>query len=107
MARVNSLRNELSGMVTSVTGTVDPKPSRLILSSGEGDVRVNPQGKALFFARESVLETPPAPARGRDLQIEAAAVEQPLRLLAGFSVANCSVGKGHGGNIRRAASVAP
>lgn len=59
------------------------------LKSG-GDV-VGAQGKALFFAVDTVLEAPPlAPGRG-DLQIHAATISESVGFVLRFGIANCGV----------------
>src|ERR1700710_516625 len=67
---VHSLGQQLAGIVA------------LLARRPQAHLRVRAQGKAVFLAVEPVLEPPRFAARGRDFKVEAATVEDLLRLAA-------------------------
>jgi hypothetical protein len=64
----------------------------------QSDVRVYAERNPLFFAGEAILETPPTAAGRRDLQIQAAAVEQADGFLLSGGILNFRGREPHGGN---------
>ena len=62
----------------------------------ETDIRVNPQGDQFLFALEAVLQPPPLPTGGGDLQVHPSCIAQLARLLARLGISNRGVCERHG-----------
>jgi hypothetical protein len=60
----------------------------------EADIRIHTERQTLLLAVEATLEAPPAATGRGDLEVQAAAVEEPVGLLARLRVDDRGVGGG-------------
>jgi hypothetical protein len=67
----------------------------------QADVWIDTERDALLLAGEAILEAPPAAPRRRDLEIQAAAVEQTHGLPSGRRILDFRGREQHGGNSQK------